>query len=405
MAGHAYDGWGRPGPGEAVSSLARLYRALHARPEPAFEEHRTAAEIAERCSRLGYAVTDGVGRTGVVATLANGPGPTVLLTAGLDAPQITELTGLPWSSVHDGVMHAHGHDMHMVCLLGAMRALTAGRARWRGRLLCLFQPATETGRGAQALLGDGLYERFGRPAAALGQRLSALPPGTLGCRPGQRFAASDILSATVYGTGPDSTPTALATAIARRLRGIPDGIPDPEIAQVGAGVFAILPESLYTGADRDSGARGRAHILINARTFQESVRTRVLSAIVRAIHLEALSAGTDRAPEIRQVRSLPGMGNDPLVTARTLRAFAARGMDVVRPERCAENIAMGQVLAATDTPACFWLLGGGLVMPDASPDGAGAPALFCAPALIEPTITTGVRALTAAATRCLGAAA
>ncbi|MGW5101740.1 M20/M25/M40 family metallo-hydrolase [Streptomyces sp. NPDC004100] len=405
MAGHAYDGWGRPAPGEAVSGLARLYRALHAHPEPAFEEHRTAAEIAERCSRLGYAVTDRVGRTGVVATLANGPGPTVLLTAGLDAPRVTELTGVPYSSVRDGVMHAHGHDMHMVCLLGAMRALTAGRERWHGRLLCLFQPATETGRGAQALLGDGLYERFGRPGVALGQHLSALPPGTVGCRPGQRFAASDILRATVYGTGPDCGPTELATAIARRLRGIPDGMWDPEIAQVSAGVLAALPDGVHGGEDRDSGTCGQAHLLINARTFQESVRTRVLSAIVRAIHLEALSAGAHRPPEIRQVCSLPGMGNDPFVTARTLGAFTARGMRVVRPGPRAENIAMGRVLAATDTPACFWLLGGAQVMPEPSPDGSGAPALFCAPALVEPTIATGTRALAAAATRCLGAAA
>ncbi|MEW2133880.1 M20/M25/M40 family metallo-hydrolase [Streptomyces sp. NPDC005435] len=406
MAEHADSGRGRPGPGGAVPALARLYRALHAHPEPAFEEHRTAAEIAERCSRLGYAVTDRVGRTGVVATLANGPGPTVLLTAGLDAPPVTELTGLPYSSVHDGVMHARGHDMHMVCLLGAMRALTAGRARWRGRLVCLFQPATETGRGAQALLGDGLYERFGRPAVALGQRLSALPPGTVGCRPGQRFAACDVLSATVYGSvRPDFAPAELAAAIVRRLHRIPDAIPDPGMAHVDAGLFSTPRDPLYSGADHNSEAVAQAHILINARTFQESVRTRVLSAIVRAIHLEALSAGADRVPEIRQVRSLPGIGNDPPLTERTLTAFTARGMAVIRPGPCAENLAMGRVLAATDTPACFWLLGGGLVMPEAEPDGAGTPALFCAPSRIEPTIATGTRALTAAATRCLGAAA
>ncbi len=114
-----------------LAGLAGLYRDIHAHPELAFQEERTAGLIADRLRDLGYDTTTGVGRTGVVGVLRNGAGPTVLLRADMDALPVQEKTGLGYASTARGtdgtgqdvpVMHACGHDMHVTCLLGAAAA-------------------------------------------------------------------------------------------------------------------------------------------------------------------------------------------------------------------------------------------------------------------------------------------
>ncbi|MET8402192.1 M20/M25/M40 family metallo-hydrolase [Streptomyces sp900116325] len=146
-----------------TQDLEAFYQDLHAHPELSFEEHRTAAEVSRRARDLGYEVTEGVGRTGALAKLVNGPGPTVLLRADFDALPVTERTGLPYASTNEGVMHACGHDVHVTCLLGAMALLAGARDQRSGSVLAVFQPAEELGQGAQAMVDDNLYARFGKP--------------------------------------------------------------------------------------------------------------------------------------------------------------------------------------------------------------------------------------------------
>ncbi|WP_079060415.1 M20/M25/M40 family metallo-hydrolase [Streptomyces bungoensis] len=155
--------------------LEALSKDLHAHPELSFEEHRTGAEAARRARELGYEVTESVGRTGVVARLANGPGTTVLLRADFDALPVTERTGLSYASTKRGVMHACGHDMHTACLLGTMTLLAGARDEWSGTVLAVFQPAEELGQGAQAMIDDNLYARFGTPDVSASY---ARAPGT-----------------------------------------------------------------------------------------------------------------------------------------------------------------------------------------------------------------------------------
>ena len=127
-----------------------VYRDLHQHPELSHQEHRTAAVVADRLGAAGFDVNTGVGGTGVVGILRNGEGPTVLLRADMDALPVQEQTGLPHASSNAGVMHACGHDMHTVCLLGAAHffaRLWAGH--WSGTLVALFQPAEETIDGAR----------------------------------------------------------------------------------------------------------------------------------------------------------------------------------------------------------------------------------------------------------------
>jgi amidohydrolase len=134
----------------APAGLADLYIDLHRLPELSFQEERTAAMAAAELSRLGFEVTAGVGRTGVVGVLGNGPGPTILLRADMDALPVREATGLAYASTVRGrdaegqdvpVMHACGHDVHVTCLVGAARVLASERETWTGTLVVVFQPA------------------------------------------------------------------------------------------------------------------------------------------------------------------------------------------------------------------------------------------------------------------------
>ncbi len=170
-----------------------FYRDLHSHPELSHQEQRTAAAVAKRLRSAGYDTHEGVGGTGVIGTLRNGDGPTVLLRADMDALPVIETTGLPYASTAtatdaDGnevpVMHACGHDVHVTCLLGAAELLADGAAHWSGTLVVLFQPAEEQGDGARGMLEDNLAGLVGKPAVALAQHVLPVPSRTVGhpCR-------------------------------------------------------------------------------------------------------------------------------------------------------------------------------------------------------------------------------
>src|SRR5690242_14710796 len=148
------------------------------------QETRTAGIVVDRLRTAGYEVTTGVGKTGVVGLLHNGDGPTVMLRADMDALPVSEQTGLDYASEVDGVMHACGHDMHVAWLAGAAALLAGARDAWHGSLLAVFQPAEETAEGAQAMIDDGLFDRFPKPDVVLGQHVMPSPAGLIGTRSG-----------------------------------------------------------------------------------------------------------------------------------------------------------------------------------------------------------------------------
>src|SRR5262249_30898237 len=155
----------------------------------------------KRMRDVGYEVTEGVGGTGVVALLRNGPGPTVLLRADMDALPMQERTGLPYASLDDTVMHACGHDMHVTWLIGTLTKLYETRSEWPGRIRGVYHAAEEGGAGAEAMVGDGLFVRFGTPDIVLGQHVTPLPAGMIGHRSGPFMAASDSFKVTLFGRG------------------------------------------------------------------------------------------------------------------------------------------------------------------------------------------------------------
>ncbi|MFC8715527.1 amidohydrolase [Streptomyces sp. NPDC057197] len=401
-----------------TSALADLYRDLHAHPELAFCEHRTAQIAAGRLRGAGYETATGIGGTGVVGVLRNGEGPVVALRADMDALPVEERTGLPYASsarATDGdgnavpLMHACGHDVHVSCLLGAAAALAADRASWRGTLLLVLQPAEEVGRGAQAMIDDGLFERFARPRVVLGQHVAPLPAGYVGLHAGPAFAASDSLRVVLHGSGghgsrPEACvdPVVMAAATVLRLQ----GIVAREIA--GTSTAVVTVGALHAG-NKPNVIADRAELLLSVRTFEPAVRTAVLAAVERIVRAEAAASGAPRDPEISCTESFPAVVNDPEASALTRRALAgALGETrVVDPGPATGSEDIGVLAAAAGAPCVYWLLGG------ADPAAFAAARTFdelariahdlpsnhsplFAP-VVEPTLRTGVTTLTAAA--------
>ena len=400
-----------------LAGLAELYRDLHAHPELAFRETRTAAIVADRLRASGYETTTGVGGTGVVGVLRNGAGPTALLRADMDALPVLERTGLDYASTvratdTDGndvpVMHACGHDVHVTCLLGAADALSAGRSAWQGTLLLVFQPAEEVGGGARAMVDDGLFDRFGRPAVVLGQHVAPLPAGTLALRPGPAFAAADALRVVLFGRGAHGSrpevsvdPVVMAAATVMRLQ----GIVSREVAGTDAAVVTV---GAIRAGTKENIIPDSAELLVSTRTYDDGVRERVLAAIERIVRAEAAASGAPREPEITDIGSFPAVVNDPEASARTRGGFDAEFGDgrVFDPGLVTASEDVGVLAQAAAAPCVFWLLGG------ADPAAFANAATFAdiervvhglpsnhsplyAP-VVDPTLEIGVRALVSA---------
>jgi amidohydrolase len=405
-------------PAPVAADLAELYRDLHRHPELSFQEERTAGILSGRLRTLGFDTTTGVGRTGVVGVLRNGDGPTALLRADMDALPMQEKTGLPYASARRGVdhnghdvdiFHACGHDIHVTCLIGAAGELAADRGAWSGTLIVVFQPAEELGRGAQAMIDDSLFDRFGKPDVVLGQHVAPFPAGFLALRPGPAFAGADALKVTMFGKGghgsrPETTidPVVLAAATVMRLQ----TVVSREVAGTDAAVVTV--GALRAGT-KENIVPDEAELLIGVRTFESSVRDSVLGAVERIIRAEAAASGATREPEITLTGSFPPVVNDVQACARTRPAFEELlGPDrVVDPGLVTGSEDVGLLASGSGAPCVFWLLGG--ADPDAFAGAASADELatfvaeqpsnhspFYAPR-IEPTLGVGVAALVVAA--------
>jgi amidohydrolase len=404
-----------------LDELAALYRDLHVHPELAFAEHRTAGIVAERLRGLGYQVTTGVGGTGVVGLLSSGTGPTVLLRADMDGLPVLEQTGLPYASTGGGrdssgadvpVMHACGHDMHVTCLLGAAAQLAAVRDAWRGTLLLVFQPAEETGKGARAMLDDGLLRRFPVPAIILGQHVMPLPSGVLAMHGGAAMAGADALRVVLYGQGghgsrPETTvdPILMAAATVLRLQGVVS-------RELAASETAVLTVGALRAGTAPNIIPDQAELLLSLRFFNDAVHDKARAATDRIIRAEAAASGAGKEPEITTEVSFPVLVNDPAACARLTELFNAGGTLTLDPGPVTGSEDVGLLATAAGVPCAYWFLGGSdpalfagvTTVEEARVIVDGLPSnhspLF-AP-VIDPTIRTGVAALTTAAREWLG---
>jgi hippurate hydrolase len=183
------------------SELAAWRHHLHAIPETGFEERETSDFVAGKLAELGLEVTRGLGGTGVVGTLRRGTGPRAIgLRADMDALAIQEEGGHAYASRHPGRMHACGHDGHVAILLGAAKLLAEARDL-DGTVHFVFQPAEEHGRGAKAMLADGLLARFPMDEIYGLHNMPGLPEGRFETRPGGILASEDNFVIRIQGRG------------------------------------------------------------------------------------------------------------------------------------------------------------------------------------------------------------
>jgi amidohydrolase len=397
-----------------LPDLETFYKDVHAHPELSMQETRTAALAAERLRANGFEVTSGIGKTGVVGVLSNGDGPVVMLRADMDALPIQEQTGLPYASTttavdSDGkrvpVMHACGHDMHVAWLAGAAAALASARGTWRGTLLAVFQPAEETANGAQAMIDDGLLNRFPKPDVILGQHVMVGPAGAIGWRSGVITSAGDSLQIRLFGRGahgsmPQSSidPVVMAAATVLRLQ----TIVSREVAPNEAAVVTI--GALQAGT-KENVIPDEAIIKLNVRTYDEAVRRRVLSAIERIVNAEAAASGAPKSPEISVLDRYPLVNNDADATSRVTdafrRYFSEERVREVAPTSASEDF--GSFGTGWHAPNVFWFIGG--TDPDAYAKAKQAGRLSELPTnhnprfapVLHPTLKTGVEALIVAA--------
>jgi hippurate hydrolase len=355
--------------GELLPDLETVYKDLHSHPELSMQETRTAGVAADRLRAAGYEVTTGIGKTGVVGLLRNGEGPVVMLRADMDALPVREDTHLPYASrvtVTDQsgktvpVMHACGHDMHVTWLIGAATLFARCRSAWKGTLMAVFQPAEETAEGAQAMIDDGLLQRFPKPAVILGQHVMALPAGLVAGRPGTTTSAADSLQIRFFGRGahgsmPEASidPVVMAAAAVLRLQTIVS-------RQVAADEAAVVTIGVLQAGTKENVIPDEAIIKLNVRTFDEGVRNRVLSAIERIVDAEAAASGAPKKPEITSLERYSLVKNDPEATKRVSDAFRnhfpADRVQETRPTTASEDF--GSFGAEWGVPSVFWFVGG-----------------------------------------------
>lgn len=397
-----------------LPDLEKLYADVHAQPELSFQESRTAGLAADRLRAAGYEVSTGIGKTGVVGLLRNGEGPVVMLRADMDALPVKEATGLPYASKatatdREGktvpVTHACGHDMHVTWLVGTTTLLAQAREAWRGTLMAVFQPAEEIAAGAQAMIDGGLFNRFPKPDVVLGQHVMVGPAGTVSSRAGVITSAGDSFEIRLFGRGahgsmPEGSidPVVMAAATVMRLQTIVS-------REVGAAEAAVVTIGSLQAGTKENVIPDEAILKVNVRTFDESIRKRVLAAITRIVNAEAAASGAPKPPEMTPLDSYPLTTNDPEATKRVVDAFRAyfpeNRLEETKPTPASEDF--GSFGAEWHAPSVFWFVGGTDPAIYAKAKEAGRISAIptnhspqFAP-VIHPTLDTGVEALVVAA--------
>jgi amidohydrolase len=366
------------------SEVQLIRRHLHKHPELSFQEHKTAAFVADQLTAMGVSFKSGIGGLGLVAELEGQEPATglIALRADMDALPIHERNNVDYISQNPGVMHACGHDAHTACALGAVRILHELRDEWKGRIRVLFQPAEERiPGGASLMIRDGALDP--RPQSMLGQHVyPELPAGKVGFKPGIYMASADELYFTVKGKGGHAAlpqrlhdPVIAAAQLIINLQQVVSRNAPPEIPTVlsmgkiiADGATNIVPNEVYMEG--------------TFRTFDEAWRSRAHEIIARICSATGDTFGVEVQVEIR--KGYPFLVNDEVVTARAkAAAIEFLGEDQVvdlgiRPT--AEDFAYYSQLV----PSCFYRLG------TASPDGRFTSGLHTPTFDIDETaLTTG----------------
>jgi len=410
--------------GKEMDSLVATYKHLHENPELSTQEKESSALVAGELRKVGYDVTDHFGQYdspglvsyGIVAVLRNGSGPTVYVRTDMDALPIVENTGLPYAShvkvkrpdgAEVGVMHACGHDVHMSVFIGTARMLAQLKDRWSGTLILIGQPAEETVGGASAMLRAGLFTKFPKPdyVLALHDGIN-LPAGKVGWHEGSILAGADSVDITARGVGGHGAapqagkdPIVIASEIVVALQTIVSREMDPQVPTV------VTVGSFHAGTKHNI-IPDEAHLQLTVRTMNPTQREKVLAAITRIANGIAAAAGVpaERAPLISVAADhVPATINNPELTRRVAAALErSLGKDNVlpgEPAMASEDFSL-YALEHPKPPICMFQLGAAdpAKWQAAKQNGTHLPGPHStefAP-VPEPTIRTGVKAMTSA---------
>ena len=413
------------------ASLLETYKDIHAHPELSHHEERTSAILAKGLREAGYNVTEHVGvypdgsrAFGVVGLLKNGAGQTLLIRGDMDALPIIEETGLPYAShvmtknasgQDVGVMHACGHDVHTTVLLGTARALAATRAQWHGTVMIVGQPSEETTDGAQAMLADHLYERFGRPDKIVGLHdTNLLPAGSVGLVPGPALASSTPVDVVIKGIGGHGSapqygrdPITLAAYYITQIQTIVSREEDPQDPTV------ITVGSIHGGTKRNI-IPDEVKLELTTRSFSDKSRQVVIDGLrqIAAGITASANLPAERAATVTVLKSTPVQYNDPPLTAqvhdilvKTLGEAQVKPTERIMASEDVEVFGMSPDLKRYEIPVVYFRLGAMDPERLAAAEAAGKrlPGMHTSrfEPLPKPTLETGVTAMTAVATGLL----
>lgn len=403
---------------EQLEGQREVYIDLHAHPGLSMHETRTSGIIAERLEGFGFEVHQRVGG-GVVGVLANGQGPVVMNRADFDALPVEKRTGLDYASTEtttdeDGrtvpLMHACGHDMHVAALLGAAGAMAAHQEAWSGTFIALFQPGEEIAAGARSMVDDGLTEKVPAPDVVLGQHVMTHEAGTIGTKAGPVLSAGDSIEITLHGSGAHGSmphlsvdPVVLASTIVMRLQTVVS-------REIPPSSFAVLTVGSIQAGSKSNIIPATATVLLNMRTYDEDVRSTMITALERIVPGGCEAAGCPQEPEFRYYDQYPLTDNDDDVSAKVteaLRAQFGEGVFEQSPQTASEDFSI--VPSAFGVPYTYWTVGGvskdRLERAESSDDPADQFAPNHSPYFyqdIDPTLESGTKAHLAAALAWLG---
>ena len=402
-----------------MAPLEEMYRHLHASPEISGQEEQTAALAAQHLRILGYEVHERIGGHGLAGVFRNGPGPTLLVRADMDALPVPERTGLPYAShktmkdLTDGVvkptMHACGHDTHVTSLIGAAILLNNARAYWKGTLICLFQPAEEHISGAEAMLRDGLYDKIPKPDWVLSQHVMRLREGQVAIRAGETFTSVDTIEIRIFGKGGHGSaphacidPIVIGASIVTRLQTVVS-------REVTPGELGVVTCGYFHAGTAANIIPDFADLRLTIRAFNPAIRERILTAVYRITNAECDAGGAVQKPLINNVASGPPAINDEGIV-RLLRTtfgpYFKENLVEMEPSTGSEDFML--LATSIGVPYAMWIWGGvdGNIWDDAVANGTvdSLPmnhSPYFAP-VIEPTLKTGVDAMALAVLTFLG---
>jgi amidohydrolase len=385
--------------------LEALYKDIHSHPELGFQEARTAAKLAAEMRALGYDVTEGVGKTGIVAIYKNGAGPTVMVRTELDALPLPEKTGLPYASTakqtvrgaETPVMHACGHDIHMAVWVAAAKTMLDLKDQWSGTLMFVGQPAEEGGGGAKSMVDDGLFTRFPKPDYGFALHVGPGPFGYVSYKPGVINSTSDGFSITFNGKGGHgSRPHTTIDPVMMAAHFIVD-VQSVISREKDAARFGVITVGSVQAGNAGNVIPDLATVRGTIRSYDNDTRLKMIAGIERTAKAVAMMAGA-ADPDIKITEGAKAVINDDALAQRSgavlKAAFGDKARQLLEPGSASEDYSE---FVMAGVPSFYFGIGGldpkylaqaaankTAVPGNHSPEFAPVP---------EPTIRTGTEAM------------